>query len=743
VKSLVKITTRTRCAAHCITLALCIIALSVPRGAGAAVPSCAIASGGPGAPAILINHQPHAPIFMCVNNQFGRDEVLVEQIRQAGAVGINLISFNLFLDWHQTSDEAAATLARFCDANPKAYFYLRIWVGPNAAWLKDHPGEQITAFDGRKFPMASPSSRLWREEASRQLARRVEEIVRGPYADRFIGVMPSYLETGEWFYPETNEYWDYSDANQQAFRRWLKAKYRRNKALQRAWQDDAVTFDTAEVPSPQAREAAALGPFRDPVAHAAATDLALFQSDTIVDAIEELCRTVKKKTRGRALTGTFYGYTFEINHNGPRAMAHSGHLAFARLLESPDVDLIHAPYSYLERKLGQPGHFHLPLDSVPLHKKLVVLEEDSFTHLGVKTPEDALAPGWDQRTTTMTETLALSRRNFANFMTHRAGFWFFDLLSDGRWLSEEFWKQSIVYRRVAAELRNYPLFEPEIAFLVDETSVAAIADTTYPYLLQSLGLWRSELGRIGAPVGYYLQSDLEKLPRSVKLLILANPYHINRQQERHLRRRIEEGATVVWTFAPGIVEADGLNPSQIGRLTGIEVAHEEGQGPLQLKLLETNELWDLPEDWRLRFHVTDPHARPLAHYVESQTPAVAEVAVKKGFSVYTAVPRLPVGLLQRFAARAGVHLYRPNGGMVGVVGDYLFVHGETGASEIFCWPEPMGRAVRLVPAGIVALGVAEGGCWQDGISAGMTSIYRLEKDKFNESRALDYLQLLE
>lgn len=702
-------------------------------------PSCDIVSGTPGGPAIAIDGQTFSPMFMTVNNQFGRDEVLLDQIRLAGEAGIDLISFNLGLDWHQSSEDAAKTIAKFCDANPNSFFYIRIWVGPDQQWLLERPDDQLTASDGTQPMMASPSSAAWLDAAAAQLEQRIKEIADGPYGHRFIGAMPTYLQTGEWFYPETNKYWDYSPANERAFREWLKSKYRRNKKLQSAWGDTHVTFDTASLPSSESREATALGPFRDSIAHRAAADLAEFQSDVMVNAIETFCRAIKKATRNRALAGAFYGYTFELNHNGPRALAHSGHLALGKLLESPDIDLIHAPYAYFERALGDPAHFHLPIDSIPLHHKLAIMEEDSYTHLAQEPAGDLIAPGWNHRTTTMDETLALNRRNFGQFMMHRAGFWWFDLLSDGRWNSPEFWEQAGMLRRIAAKLRDEPLFEPQVAFVVDERSVPAMADTTHPYLLESIARWRSELARLGTPVGYYLQSDLPGIPRTVRLLVLANPYRLTRDEESEIRRRIDDGATVVWTFAPGVVTDEGIDIGQIRNLTGMNVVQHDGQGTLRIHATETGEKWQLPDEWSLRFVVDDSSAHPRASYDDSDAVAVAEVAYGKGFSVYTAVPRLPVNLLQRLAARAGVHFYRPNGGMVAATPGYLFIHTAEESKDTFCWPEPMGMAVRLVPEGTRDFILTDDSCWQDSLPAQTTAIYRLEEDKPLRSNILQHL----
>ena len=475
-------------------------------------PQCTVRSGGDGAPAIFINGEIHAPLLFVGNNHFGRDDVLVQELQLAAEAGIKLFGFGYALDWHTPPEKAAAAADRFCAAHPEGYFLVRIWLGPNREWCAAHPDDCITKADGARIGFASPSSEAWRTEACERFERRLREIIDGPHGNRFFAVVPAYLQTSEWFYPDTNDFMDYSPANLRAFRTWLKQTYRSPKRLREAWNDDSVTFETAQFPTPEAREAADWGPFRDPAKRQPAIDIQRFQSETMADTIAYFARAAKRVTKGRSLTGAFYGYTMELNNNGRRALTQSGHLAFGRLLECNDIDLIHAPYSYLERASGDPGHFHLPVDSVALHGKLAIIEEDTFTHLSRKPAEGLAAPGWNRRTKSLAETLSVSRRNYANFLTHRSGLWFFDLLSDGRWNDPEFWKSTALLRRMAAELRGHGPFQPEVAFIIDENSVHYLRAATHPWLLESLSRWRSELDRLGTPVGYYLQSDLPRLP---------------------------------------------------------------------------------------------------------------------------------------------------------------------------------------------------------------------------------------
>jgi hypothetical protein len=661
--------------------------------------------------------------MLFVNNQFGRDDNLLQEIRQAGDANINLISFDLSLDWHTTADEAAKVLDAFCGANPKAFFYLRIWVGPNQAWAEAHPQDCITKADGAHLGMASPSSEAWRLDAAEQLRKRIKEIASGPYAERFIGVNLSYLNTAEWFYPDANDFMDYSPVNLAAFRAWLKKKYKNDVALEEAWNDEHVTRETAAFPTPQERDREDWGVFRNPSKSRRSMDMQEFQSALVADTISYFAGVVKAATQRRSLVGAFYGYSMELNGNGPRALAQSGHLGLGRLLACKDIDLIHAPYSYFQRRLGEPGHLHLPIDSVALHNKVGVMEEDTFTHLSKEPDAKLTAPGWAERTLNIEETLSATRRNFSTMLTHRCGLWYCDLLSDGSWSDPKFWSSTPLLRRMAAELRSAGPFRPEIAFAVSEESVHVLHASTTPLLAESLYLWRSELDRIGTPVGYYLQSDLPLLPDSVKFLILPNAYILKDAERAAIRKVLKRGGTVLWTYAPDIAGPNRLDPTRIGDLTGIEVeATLDTVSPSFSSEVSEEAMSFGDERWSPRFHVTSSDVHVLARYQENHEVSAAATPLDGGVSVYTATPRVPVGMLRWICQRSGIRLYRNTPGMTGVVGNYLIVHTEAAGPVELRWPVPCETVERLTP--YASLPVAHGSdTWTDTLPEKTTAIY--------------------
>ncbi len=716
------------------TVILLFLVLCIPASAKPVWPDCDVVAGKKGAPTVRIEGAPHVPILFAANNQAGPNDILLKELRLAAEAGIRLFSFTLMLDWHMTAEEAERTVEQFCAAHPEGYVYLRIWLGPNQDWLDAHPNDCITKADGTRLPYASPSSTVWREAAAARLEQRIREILEGPHAHQFIGVMPTYLQNGEWFYPDAEDFMDYSPANLQAFRQWLKKIYRRKKTLQMAWNNPEITFDFAQFPAPESRDTGDWGPFRDPAIHQAAIDMQRFQSELIADTIAYFVRIIKKTTQNRSLTGAFYGYTMELNHNSPRALAHRGHLALETLLACDDLDIIHAPFSYLQRAPGQPGHLHLPIDSVALHGKLVLLEDDTRTHLS--------PPNTPGRTASLDETIAVTQRNAATALTHRAGFWFFDRLANGAWNDKVFWSSTVLLRRMAAELRTCPPFEPEVAFIVSESAVHYLQAATHPVLLQSLGLWRSELDRTGTPVGYYLQSDLPQLPESVKVIILANPYHLNKGARRAIEKRLHAGATVIWTYAPDLIGPAGIDYTRLSAITGLPIEVKADNTPMTIVSELTGGVTHIDAtSWRPRFIVGEEHGGDVvARYQATGEISAAAIPRGAGVSLYTATPRLSTELLREIFHRAGVHFYQFPPGMTGVVGPYLIVHTEGGLTDetiddiiadmrgprvhSFEWPTPCQSVTRVIPHRPWPYALKDGRTWVDTLPGCATAIYQ-------------------
>ena len=90
------------------------------------------------------------------------------------------------------------------------------------------------------------------------------------------------------------------------------------------------------------------------------------------------------------MTGAFFGYLMElswndsffntnygdISHAEVSTIQRSGHLGLQKLLRSPDIDFFVSPYGYAFRGLGGDCLPMQPTESLRVHGKIYLLEED-------------------------------------------------------------------------------------------------------------------------------------------------------------------------------------------------------------------------------------------------------------------------------------------------------------------------------------------------------------------------------
>jgi len=304
---------------------------------------------------------------------------------------------------------------RIIDIDPEARFHLRIYLEMNEhfrRWWHDlYPDEIEICSDGTAYRQ-SFASKVWRDQAKEFLGAYIAHLQKVGIADRVISYQVGAGHTGEWVKDKVSMYHltgDYSEPMQRHFRAWLQKRYEGDvHALRTAWNNPGVTFETVEVPSDVEQFTTRHFTFRDPR-----------QEQNVID----FCRTVKEATHGRSLAGAFYGYLMELVWNagffseGPDSeystYQRSGHLGLDKVLRSPYIDFLVSPYSYGFRGIGGEGCSILPAESLRLHNKLYIFEDDTRTHTDIH-------PAYG-RARNLGESIAILRRNLAYVLTHGQG----------------------------------------------------------------------------------------------------------------------------------------------------------------------------------------------------------------------------------------------------------------------------------------------------------------------------------
>ena len=272
------------------------------------------------------------------------------------------------IDWY----EVDSIIDYILGVTPSAKLVPRLDVSPPPWWLKENPDELMGWAQPEKHRRqhVSVSSEKWLREARKRLADFIERL-EAKYPDNIAGY---HLNTGEWFYPgaNTQDFHGFSPCEQAAFIRWIAKKYGSDKALQEAWNQDNVTLDTVSVPSAERREQAPrIGCLLNPAASQDVIDFNFFMQDAMVDGVLSLLRVIRETTGGKKLSLVFYGYVLELS-SLPRMQSSSGHMAMRKMLDSPYVDIICSPISYIDRALGEASHSMTCSESVLLAKALAV-----------------------------------------------------------------------------------------------------------------------------------------------------------------------------------------------------------------------------------------------------------------------------------------------------------------------------------------------------------------------------------
>ncbi len=715
-------------------LAVIGIAGSRRGSGGAALSSSSAAAGGVGraevgpfngSPALFLDGKPVFAAINWVSAPLPDRWDFAAQLRGRPDTGIHIYAFDVGAgagpEWSgpgpgRTGDYdfsgVEASFSRIVEADHGALLHLRIHLEPGHGdwWEKAYPGECEIMSDGRRNGM-SFASKVWRDQAGDFLRAYIAHIRRIGFFDRVISYQVGAGHTGEWVKGESSMYalcGDYSEPMRRWFRGWLEERYGGDVArLRAAWRHaPSAAFDTAEVPGAERQLEARLYTFREPAAEQDVIDYFRALADLSADAVIDLCRAVKEETGGQRLAGAFYGYIADMAWNGGffrerpdsdySSYQRSGHLGLRRVLESPHVDFLVSPYSYGFRGMGGDAPSMLPSESVRLHGKLLLVEDDTRTHADLEDTNYG-------RVATLGASRAILRRNLAHFLAHAEGAWW------ARWKVD-----TARVPEFAALLREFK-DAGERSMALDRSSAAEIAvlldDESFFYetcrynldipLVFQQRLWG--LPRLGAPYDLFLLDDfLAGKLRPYKLYVFLNPLRLDGERRTALARELRrDGRTALWIYAPGYLK-DGPALENMEELAGIRLGlGEQPWGPLVhvtdfthplTKGLDQDVSWGTNAKLAPLFYVDDPEATVLGEVVYSQGNCRPGFAIKTfpGWtSVYIAAPNLPAGVLRNIARHAGVHIYSDAGDVLYANRSLLGVHTLAGGKRVFKLP---GRA---------------------------------------------------
>ena len=564
------------------------------------------------------------------------------------------------------------------------------------AWQRDHEEDLVLLESGRRTNMPSLSSPAWIADTSEACRRLVKHFETSPLADAIAGYNPIMLGN-EWL---TRTFaFDYSEPAVARFRAWLQQRYHGDvDALRRSWKQPAVCFETAAVP--RAVDCAAHGhPGQFDRLEQFGTwcsDYLHYFNESAAALVCANARALKEGCSGSKLVSIMYGYTYSYAQMG-MGLANSGHADMLQVLECPDIDMIHCPYDYYNRCVGGPHYSQISADTVQAHGKIFATQIDSKLHHHRFAPGNAGTP-W--------ESDQILKRDVSFAMMRNACHYYYEMTVqcwrglDGtvEWRELDFMGDSI--QKTVLQLKKIandnheemPASVTEVAiFHSRESAFDRAYNPSYGFLYLQ-GMRNFFLSYSGTPFHDYFLEDFDRVEPDFKVYLFPDATSITPEQREKIRARLARtGATALWFYAPGYVEADHRTGVEyMEQLTGIRFKkradvrdfiqidvdrfdHPLTRGleaigsygsDLEYEFFQAKQEWLA---WQLKerdeykfspiFSVDDPEATVLGTIRATGEPGLA-VKQSDGFtSIFSAAPCPPPELFRNIFREAGVHLY--------------------------------------------------------------------------------------
>ncbi len=522
---------------------------------------------------------------------------------------------------------------------------------------------------GQEYWEASWASKVWQEDTGKMIQAFVEHFDNSPFKSRMMGYQPTTGFTGEWGYFGPHSLPDYSKPMQEV---------------------------CGKIPSVEARLNTTYSLLRDPAKEKEVIEFYRKFHDLHADVILYFARIIKETSQRKILCGVFYTYLLENV-----IMQEIGNLAPEPVLNSPYIDFIVSPYSYLHtnkparprwtsdiyddadswlgraRGVGGDGAYRVPYESIRKHKKLFIVEMDPSTYLEKKQPYSEGGSGHE----TLEGTLKILQRDLGQMFTQGCGGSLYDFgpIRGGiGWYSsspiineiKKFVKfgEKRKYLDISTVAEMAAVYDAKSYFVTQHWTAMAPYDGLGCMYIDYFSHWflacqLRTFNRIGAPMDYLYRFDLTKEDlKRYNLLFMPNLFYLTEDEVTSLRTILKDsGATVVWYYAPGFVTPKKLDLKQMERLTGFNFNIIEEPGPLMInsKINKTGiEMkFGVNKPEYPRFSVKDNDVEILGHWTDRGEVAFAKKEFDGWTSIYLGAAPLPVEILRWLTEQAGVRIW--------------------------------------------------------------------------------------
>lgn len=699
-----------------------------------------------GLPALFINDKVYPPMMATIRT-IDNDNIVFDEeyFKCLGEAGIRIFFVICDTKWLKKDaiklfDKEARALLK---AIPDAYIVPRIGLHPTNEWLEENLDDVLTYSDGSKpgYSLYTESyrkelphvysmvSEKWHNDAGQALKETWNELMNMPYAERIIGCFFAAGGTSEWYSMHTpckeNLTLDHSKAFKKYFSFFLKNKYKTDKELQTSWKNKSVTLDNPIIPDseghyfytecdkaygepkgmvanspevPVYTNGSNIGTFLDVNNRMDVYDFYRAWHDGTADAILHFGKIIKELTPNR-LTGVFYGALGCTDFIGGGTNG-----GILKILNSDKIDFLSAPGVYENRQPGGMEGQRELIDSIILHNKLFILEEDTRTHMENR----FYASKYEMFD--VADSIDVMKREFGRTICQgNHGWWFDQLIGGKRYKHPELYKLIEIQQNIAKEAYSKDRTKcSEIAFIYDSESVQTVSSQTSRELIE---LHRNyEIDRIGAPVDLYYHNDFifDNMP-SYKMYVFFNTFVLSDEERRHIRQKLSrENATAVFMYGSGVINFDKniyFDAANIESLTGIKTTMlNENHSPKfrfcdidhpMTQMLDKREVYGHFKRKRMLhgasinplqywesclspvFVPDDSEAVVLARYAATGIPAIVIKETDGFISIFCGAKYLTSDVWREIAKYSGCHIYCYSDDVTYVNKNYIVFHSSS------------------------------------------------------------------
>jgi len=691
-------------------------------------------------PELVINGKRCLPTFFSMMpTYFLRPDDFSFLIDDAKTVGIeNFFIMVQFRDVWLEPDKFDFTALDRCiesllTANPDAKILLQVFCSMPQWWLQANPDDVSRFYDGRSLVNTgynqALSSKKWLKDAATGLKALVEHVKQNAWSDKIIGTSFSESDNSEWFWANDgsqSRYIGFSKSDYAAFRDFLRKKYADESKLTTAWKQTDVTFDNAQMPSPDEQLRGRIGALLDPGLDRNLMDWFEYRNLVLAEAILSFGKVIKEATDNRWLTGAYYGYYIEFAASIFRVLHEHGHNAFLEVANSPYIDFVRAPSRYGLRNMGMSDGIMQTYDTFRSRGKLVFIEQDLRTSYD-KTEEH----GSYGRPNTVIDSVGLINRAFGMMLAQGLAHYWLDM--GLCWYTEKailnvMKEQNEVHYTLPPVSGLTP---HEMALVGDRSSVyytkRNAPDAVFP---AATGDLNRIINNLAIPYRQLVVDDLLNgdAIKPCKFYIMTTALMLSKEQRIKLINRFErEKATVLWLYAPGAFYPDnGPSAEHCGDFLGLKMRMEN---TIKQPVMKMKPDWGVAEC--VNINATSPWFYPAAGFDEviGYDDAGSAMLVKwsrNGATHYfSTLLNLPKEVLAKMAEHAGLHSYSKTLDDPYWIGnDVVFLHAKgSGEKKVIL---PAGTSMRAI-IGPIKSSFESGQPWY--AEAGQTYGFAVERKK--------------